>query len=159
MKRPATNHVGRCSQMLVDGRQRPLDDTSCISKLCMVRATPSGGVLALHATFRLDSPAKNRHTDPFQTPSKLGHPSYPTPLNLGHPNYPSSIQMQATFPLYKTSCKMRKATVKMGENPKMPYPGRSMKTYTRGNNDAPGITKYRANTNIFKTRIFCGKKN
>ena len=36
-----------------------------------------GGTLALRATFRLDSPLKNPHTDPFQTPSKLGHPSYP----------------------------------------------------------------------------------
>ena len=34
--------------------------------------------------------------------------------------------------------------VKMGENQKMPYPprGRSIKTYARGNNDAPSITKY-----------------
>ena len=34
--------------------------------------------------------------------------------------------------------------MKVGENPKMPYPqcGRSMKTYARGNNDAPSITKY-----------------
>ena len=32
---------------------------------------------ALRATFRLDSPVKKPHTDPFQTPSKLGHPSYP----------------------------------------------------------------------------------
>ena len=33
--------------------------------------------------------------------------------------------------------------VKVGENPKMPYPqcGRSIKPYTRGNNDAPSITK------------------
>ena len=38
VKRPTTNHSGRCSQMLVDGRQRPLDDASCISKLCTVRA-------------------------------------------------------------------------------------------------------------------------
>ena len=29
---------------------------------------------AVRATFRLDSPVKN---PPFQTPSKLGHPSYP----------------------------------------------------------------------------------
>ena len=37
-----------------------------------------GGTLALRATFRLDSPVKHPHTDdPFQTPSKLGHPSYP----------------------------------------------------------------------------------
>ena len=32
---------------------------------------------ALRATFRLDSPMKIPHTDPFQTPSNLGHPSYP----------------------------------------------------------------------------------
>ena len=32
---------------------------------------------ALRATFRLDSPVKNPHTGPFQTPSKLGHPSDP----------------------------------------------------------------------------------
>ena len=34
--------------------------------------------------------------------------------------------------------------MKVGENPKMPYPqcGRSIKTYVRGNNDAPSITKY-----------------
>ena len=31
MKRPIGNHFGRCSQMLVDGCHRPLDDTSCIS--------------------------------------------------------------------------------------------------------------------------------
>ena len=33
--------------------------------------------------------------------------------------------------------------VKVGENTKMPYPqcGRSIKTYARGNNDAPSITK------------------
>ena len=36
--------------------------------------------------------------------------------------------MQATFALYKTSCKMRKAT--------------HIKTYARGNNDAPSVTKY-----------------
>ena len=34
MKRPTTNHFGGCSQMLVDGRQRRLDDTWCISKRC-----------------------------------------------------------------------------------------------------------------------------
>ena len=34
--------------------------------------------------------------------------------------------------------------MKVGENPKMPYPpcGRSIKTYARGNNDAYSITKY-----------------
>ena len=34
MKGPTANHYGRRSQMLVDGRQRPLDDTSCILKRC-----------------------------------------------------------------------------------------------------------------------------
>ena len=29
MKRPTANHYGRCSQMLVDGHWRPLDDTCC----------------------------------------------------------------------------------------------------------------------------------
>ena len=34
--------------------------------------------------------------------------------------------------------------MKLGENPKMPYPqcGRSIKTYARGNHDAPSISKY-----------------
>ena len=34
--------------------------------------------------------------------------------------------------------------VKVGENPKMLYPpcGRSIKTYARGNTDAPSVTKY-----------------
>ena len=34
--------------------------------------------------------------------------------------------------------------MKLGENPKMPYPqrGTSIKTYARGNNDAPSISKY-----------------
>ena len=34
--------------------------------------------------------------------------------------------------------------MKVGENPKMRYPqcGRSMKTYAKGNTDAPSITKY-----------------
>ena len=36
-----------------------------------------GGTLAPRATFTLDSPVKNPHTDSFQTPSKLGHPGYP----------------------------------------------------------------------------------
>ena len=30
-----------------------------------------------HCALILDSPMKNPHTDPFQTPSKLGHHSYP----------------------------------------------------------------------------------
>ena len=42
-----------------------------------------GGILALRATFRLHFPVKKRHTDPFQTPSKVGHPSYPSSRRLG----------------------------------------------------------------------------
>ena len=44
----------------------------------------------------------------------------------------------------KKKCEKGWKWVKVGENPKRPYPqcGRSMKTYARGNNDAPSITKY-----------------
>ena len=34
MKRPTANHFGGCPQMLVDGRQRPLDDTWCFFLPC-----------------------------------------------------------------------------------------------------------------------------
>ena len=34
MKRPTANHYGGRSQMLVDGRQRPLDDTWCFFLPC-----------------------------------------------------------------------------------------------------------------------------
>ena len=53
--------------------------------------------------------------------------------------------------------------VKVGENPKMPYPpcGRSIKTYARGNNDAPSITKYgspvRLDTQIVGLRPHCAR--
>ena len=53
--------------------------------------------------------------------------------------------------------------VKVGENPKMPYPpcGRSIKTYARGNNDAPSITKFgypvRLDTQIVALRPHCAK--
>ena len=44
----------------------------------------------------------------------------------------------------KKNCEKGWKWVKVGENPKMPYPPcvRSIKTYARGNNDAPSITKY-----------------
>ena len=44
----------------------------------------------------------------------------------------------------KKNCEKGWKWVKVGEDRKMPYPqcGRSIKTYTRGNNDAPSITKY-----------------
>ena len=44
---------------------------------CTARASRT-----LCATFRLDSPVKNPHTNPFQTP-KLGHPSYTSLRQLG----------------------------------------------------------------------------
>ena len=53
--------------------------------------------------------------------------------------------------------------MRVGENPKMPYPlcGRSIKTYARGNNDAPSITKYgsslRLNAQIVALRPHCVK--
>ena len=53
--------------------------------------------------------------------------------------------------------------VKVGENPKMPYPqrGRSIKTYARGNNDAPGISKYgslvQQDTQIVALRTHCAE--
>ena len=52
---------------------------------------------------------------------------------------------------------------KLGENPKMPCPqcGRSIKTYARGNNDAPSITKYgslvRLDAQIVALRLHCAK--
>ena len=53
--------------------------------------------------------------------------------------------------------------MKVGENPKMPYPqcGRSIKTYASGNNDAPSITKYgspvRLDAQIVALRPHCAK--
>ena len=48
------------------------------------------GILALCTTFRLDSLVKNSHTGPFQTHSKLDHPSYP-----------SSRLLRITFPSHQ----------------------------------------------------------
>ena len=53
--------------------------------------------------------------------------------------------------------------VKVGERPKMPYPpcGRSIKTYGRGNNDAPSVTKYvspvRLDAQTVALRAHCAK--
>ena len=55
---------------------------------------------ALRATFRLDSPVKNPHTDPFQTPSKLGHPSYPSLRQL-RTTFPSHQMPKHTRPCFK----------------------------------------------------------
>ena len=42
----------------------------------------------LRATFRLDSPMKNPHANPFQTPSKLGHLSSPNAPKFRSPKLP-----------------------------------------------------------------------
>ena len=53
--------------------------------------------------------------------------------------------------------------MRVGENPKMPYPpcGRSIKTYARGNHDAPRLTKYgspvRLDAQIVALRLHCAK--
>ena len=52
---------------------------------CQKKKRPWGG--SLH---RLDSLVKKPHTDPFQTPSKLGQPSYP-----------SSRRLRTTFPSHQ----------------------------------------------------------
>ena len=57
----------------------------------------------------------------------------------------------------------QKKKAKVGENPKMPYPpcGRSIKTYGRGNNDAPSVTKHgspvRLGAQIVALRPHCAK--
>ena len=66
-------------------------------------------------------------------------------MRVHHPN--SRAHTKVWESLVKTSkkkCVKRWKWVKVGENPKMPYPpcGRSIKTYARGNNDAPSVTKY-----------------
>ena len=52
--------------------------TSIFPRQCSWLPWVLGGILALRATFRLDSPVKKPHASPFQTPSKSGHPSYPS---------------------------------------------------------------------------------
>ena len=60
-------------------------------------------------------------------------------------------------------CKKGWKWVKVGENLKIPYPqsGRSIKTYARGNNDAPSITKYgspvQLDTQIAALRPHCAR--
>ena len=63
----------------------------------------------------------------------------------------------------KKNCEKGWKWVKVGENPKMPYPpcGRSIKTYARGNNDAPSITKHgspvRLDAQIVALRAHCAR--
>ena len=77
VKRPTANHFGRCSQMLVDGRQRPLDDTWCKSKLCTVHARCAHG-----ARNTLLIPAGARQGNNHQSMARLlgwGTPLVPNP--------------------------------------------------------------------------------
>ena len=63
----------------------------------------------------------------------------------------------------KKKCEKGRKWVKVGENPKMPYPQceRSIKTYARGNNDTPSITKYgspvRLDAQIVAVRPHCAR--
>ena len=59
------------------------------------------------ANFFTKFPFEEPQTHPFQTPSKLGHPSYPI-----------WRQLQATFPSHKTSYKMEKAMNGDGRHPR-----------------------------------------
>ena len=63
----------------------------------------------------------------------------------------------------KKKCEKGWKWVKLGENPKMPYPpcGRSIKTSAMGNNDVPSISKYgspvRLDAQIIALRAHCAK--
>ena len=53
-----------------------------IGRIFALRVHCARMLRATRAAFGLDSPVKNPHTDPFQMPSKLGHPSYPSSRRL-----------------------------------------------------------------------------
>ena len=62
-----------------------------------------------------------------------------------HPNSkPPTKVWESMLKMSNKKCANGQKWVKMGANPKMPYPpcGRSIKTFATGNNDAPSITKY-----------------
>ena len=66
-------------------------------------------------------------------------------LGVHHPNSRAHTKVwESMVKMSKNKCEKGWKWEKVGENPKMPYPpcGRSIKTYARGNNDAPSITKY-----------------
>ena len=66
-------------------------------------------------------------------------------VGVHHPNSRAHTKVwESMVDMSKKKCEKGWKWVRMGENPKIPYPpcGRSMKTYARGNNDAPSITKY-----------------
>ena len=76
-----------------------------------------------------------------------------------HPNSRAHTKVWESMVEMTTKCERGWKWVKVGEYPKMPYPqcGRSIKTYARGNNDAPSITKYgslvRLDTQIVALRL------
>ena len=74
----------------------------------------------------------------------IGHSSVVRGKNRGvhHPN--SRAHTKVWESMVEKSVKRGGKWVKVGENPKMPYPqcGKSIKTYARGNNDARSITKH-----------------
>ena len=85
-------------------------------------------------------------------------------MGFHHPNSRAHIKVwESMVKMSKKKCEKGWKWVKVGENPKMPYPpcGRSIKTYARGNNDAPSITKYgslvRPNAQIVALRAHCAK--
>ena len=66
-------------------------------------------------------------------------------MGVHHPNSRAHTKVWNTMvKMSKKKCEKGWKWVKVGESPKGPYPpcGRSIKTYARGNNDAPSITKY-----------------
>ena len=65
-------------------------------------------------------------------------------MGVHHPNSRAHTKVwESMVKMSQKKCEKGWKWVKVGENPKMPYPpcGRSIKTYARGNNDAPSITK------------------
>ena len=66
-------------------------------------------------------------------------------VGVHHPNSRCHTTVwESMVKMSKRKCEKGWKWVKVGENPKMPYPPcrRSIKTYARGNNDAPSITTY-----------------
>ena len=87
---------------------------------------------------------------------------YITPAFSGSP-WQGELNLQKSGCDGAKRCQKGWKWVKLGENPKIPYPqcGRSIKTYARGNNDAPSIIKYRSlvrlDAQIVALRMHCAK--
>ena len=85
-------------------------------------------------------------------------------VRIHHPNSRAHTKVwESMVKMSQKNCEKGWKWVKVGENPKMPYPpcGRSIKTYARGNNDAPSVTKYgppvRLDAQIVALRPHCAK--